>query len=155
MSKLKKQSEKLLRAIEFESAPLSTDKGRFLRNDHCPNKVNSKKRRHRGWVTARVVGLDKYSQMFADANEPQIFWDDWADSRDGMRYDADRSHIRNPNMFHQQQCRNCRPTCHLWDTCEYKDETNPIKIMNYKLLKHEQIRKAKKEKRKRSLELDY
>lgn len=149
MSKLKKQSEKILRAIEFEPAPLSTNKGKFIRNDHCPNKVNSKERRHRGWVTGRLAekGM-KYSEIFNEAIEPQDYWDDWQDHRDGMRYDPDDTHIRNIHMFHQQQCKNCRPTCHLWNTCEYKDKTNPIEIMNYKLSKHEQIRKAKRERMK-------
>jgi hypothetical protein len=138
--------------------PLSTNKGTILRNDHCPNKVNSKERRHRGWVTGRLAGKGKYSEIFAEAIEPQEFWDDWQDHRDGMRYDPDDSHIRDINMYHRERCKNCRPTCHIWDTCQYKEEVirNPIFVMNQKLKKHELIRRAKKEKeKKRSLGLDY
>jgi hypothetical protein len=146
MSKLKKQSEKLLRAIEFEPVPLSTNKGRILRNDHCPNKVNSKKRRHRGWITARIAGLDKYSQMFADANEPPIYYDAWNTTKDGIHYDPDRTHIRSEFMSGWSRCRNCSPTCHSYSTCEQKDYPNPIKGNNKKLLREIQIRKAKKDK---------
>jgi hypothetical protein len=46
------------------------------------------------------------------------------------------------------RCRNCMPTCHIYDTCEQKDNPNPIKGNNQKLLQEIQIRKAKKEKEK-------
>lgn len=32
-----------------------------------------------------------------------IYWDDWQDSRDGLRYDHNNSHIRNENMYHQER----------------------------------------------------
>jgi hypothetical protein len=145
MSKLTRETEKLLKAIEgFEPAPLNNNKGPIEGNGNCPNKVNSKKRRHRGWVTARVAGLGKYSEMFCDAEEPQIFWDDWVDSRDGRRYNPDRTHIRSEFMSGWSRCRDCKPTCRLYDSCRFKD----IKDNNQKLFKQIQIRNAKKEMEK-------
>jgi hypothetical protein len=92
--KLKKQAREILRSMEEGERILSTNKGRFIHTDHCPNKVNPKKRRHSGWITPKWGYKGKYSEEIAVGNEPQIFWDDWLDRRDGMRFDPDPTHLR-------------------------------------------------------------
>lgn len=144
--KLRRETEKLLRAIEFESVPLSTNKGRFLRNDHCPNKVNSKTRRHKGWVTSRWAVPGKYKEAIEDGLDPVYFYDEWESVKDGIHYDPDRTHIRSAFMSGWSACRNCRPSCVLYETCEQKDSINPIIENNRKLIRFAKIRKVRKEK---------
>lgn len=148
MTKLKKKDiKKALKELMFEPAPLSTNKGKLLRNDHCPSKYNSKKRRHDGWITPRA-SPGKYSEMFAEGVEPQLMYEPWQTRKDGIHYDPDNTHIRSEFMSGWSKCRNCRPTCHLYETCEQKDNPNPIQSNNLKLLKQAQIRQAKKDKLK-------
>ena len=103
----KKQATEILKSLE-DPVILSTNRGRFLKNDHCPNKMNAKNRRHSGWVTPRWAAPGKYSEAIEEGNEPQIYWDDWNEIRDGLRYDADASHIRgvrngyNKNNFQEE-----------------------------------------------------
>lgn len=58
--------------------------------------MNAKNRRHSGRVTPRWSGKGKYAEEIAEGNEPQVFWDDWMDRRDGLRWDADVTHLRSP-----------------------------------------------------------
>ena len=146
MSRHKKQAKKLLKSIEFEQAPLSTNKGRMIRNDHCPNKMNSKNRRHKGWVTARWAGPGKFKEAIAEGTEPAYFYDEWESVKDGIHFDPDRTHIRSRFMSGQQRCRHCSPTCHLYEDCEEKDNINPIEENNKRLIKFSKIRRAKKQK---------
>jgi hypothetical protein len=54
--------------------------------------VKSKKlRRHSGRVTARLVLKDKKDIIINECLEPQIYWDDWNDYRDGFRYSKDNT----------------------------------------------------------------
>jgi hypothetical protein len=126
MSKRKKLAEKLLRAIEFEAVPLSTNKGRMIRNDHCPNKMNSKTRRHKGWVTARWAKPGKYKEALAEGTDPVYFYDEWESVKDGLHYDPDRTHIRSRFMSF--------------------GEKHNLQENNQRLIKLLQRRKAKKEK---------
>jgi hypothetical protein len=147
MSKRKKEAEKLLRAIEFESVPLSTNnRGRVIRNDHCPNKLNSKTKRHRGWITARWSKPGKYKEAMAEGTDSTYYYDPWEDGHDGIHFDPDRTHIRSEFMSGQQRCKHCSPTCHLYNTCEEKDNINPIQKNNERLIRLLKIRRAKKEK---------
>ena len=36
----------------------------------------------------------KYCKLHETAFEPHVFWDDWADYRDGVRYSRDKTKIR-------------------------------------------------------------
>jgi len=57
-------------------------------------KITQKSRRHSGRVTPRFSGKGKYSELIDEGLEPQEFWDDWQDYRDGMRNPTDKKHIR-------------------------------------------------------------
>jgi hypothetical protein len=131
MSKLKKQAKNLLKAIEFEAAPLSTNKGTILRNDHCPNKVNSKKRRHRGWVTSRWAGKGDYKREMLEGNEPVYFYDDWQDARDGQR-----------NLWDENKIYKLGFKRSGWR----KEVYDNLKQLNAKLKKHEYIRRMMRAK---------
>lgn len=48
-------------------------------------KLTKKDRRHSGRYTPRVAGKGKYSEMIANAEEPQEEYDDWIERRDSMR----------------------------------------------------------------------
>jgi hypothetical protein len=145
MAKLKKRDiKKALKELTFEAAKLSNNKGRFIRNDHCPNKYNSKKRRHDGRITPRLAGKGKYSEIFEEANEPQIVFDEWQTRKDGIHFDPDNTHIRSLYMSGGGKCRNCDKNCQLYNTCFDKDR--PIYEINKKLKKYKKIREAKKEK---------
>lgn len=126
MSKLKKQAERLLRAIEFEPAPLSTNKGVLIRNDHCPNKVNTKKRRHRGWITARWAGPGKYEEAMLNGLDSTYFYDDWQDARDGQR------DIWNKDKIYKLGFKRSGWRKEVYDN---------LKQLNSKLKKHEYIRR--------------
>lgn len=109
---------------EVEKVTLSTNKGRILRNDNCPNKLNSKTKRHRGWVTARWAKPGKYKEAIEEGVDSTYYFDSWEDGRDGIHFDPDRSHIRSEFMSG-------------WTK---KD----IENNNKKLIKQKQIRKLKK-----------
>ena len=48
--------------------------------------VTKKDKRHSGWITPRILKPQmKYSDMIKEALEPMNFYDDWEDTRDGMR----------------------------------------------------------------------
>ena len=104
---LKKQTEELLRSLE-ERAPLSTNPGRHIYRSRDPKKMTAKDRRLSGWVTPKWVNPGKYSEEIAAANEPQVYWDDWIEWRDGFRFDPDPTHIRcvrngyNQNNFSEE-----------------------------------------------------
>jgi hypothetical protein len=58
--------------------------------------VKSKKlRRHSGRVTARLVLRDKKDFIINECLEPQVYWDDWNDFRDGFRSIEDRTLLKN------------------------------------------------------------
>jgi hypothetical protein len=149
MARLKKRDiKKALKELMFEAAPLSTNKGRPIRTDHCPNKVNSKKRRHSGWVTARWAGKGRYEEAMLDGLDANYYYDSWEDGRDGLRYDGDKSHIRSEFMSGWSHCRHCSSSCILYKTCSDKYHPNPIKENNEKLKRLIQIRLAKKKKQR-------
>lgn len=55
---------------------------------------SKKQRRHSGRVTPDITLSMKYCKIHDSAFEPQIFWDDWTDYRDGMRYSRDKTKLR-------------------------------------------------------------
>ncbi len=88
-----------------------------------------KKRRHSGRITPRFAIKGKYSELIADALEPQEFWDDWMDYRDGFRGDNDRKHIRKIPIN------------------SFKGRIFDVKRWNNKLKKLNKIREAKKKRK--------
>lgn len=131
MSRLKKDAEKLLKAIEFEAVPLSQNKGTRLGNDHCPNKVNSKERRHRGWITSRWAGPGKYKEAMLNGLDATYFYDDWQDARDGQRNLWDKNKIYKLG-FKRSGWR--------------KEVYDNLKQLNAKLKRHEYIRRQMRAK---------
>lgn len=87
---------KLIRRLlsSLEKAPLSTNKGEYVRT---PRYISRKDKKHSGWVTPRAVKKSgmSYKEMFEEGLEPQDFYDDWKDWRDGQRnYFKDASHYK-------------------------------------------------------------
>ncbi len=60
--------------------------------------LTSKDRRHSGWITPRSTLIMNRTEMINECLEPQDFWDDWKDYRDGFRINKDRKQLRNPHM---------------------------------------------------------
>ncbi len=56
--------------------------------------VTKKDRRHDGWVSPRLVKGAKVKDAIDNALEPQDYWDDWEDYRDGFRHNKDRKLLR-------------------------------------------------------------
>ena len=96
---LKKQTEELLKSLE-EKAPLSTNPGRYECKKY--KKPTGKVRRHSGRVTPRWASPGKYSEAIQEGVEPEIYWNDWQDYRDGLRWDDDPTHIRTPLRGYNQ-----------------------------------------------------
>jgi len=133
MSRLKKQAKKLLKAIEFEPAPLSTNRGTRIKNDHYHKKPNSKKRRHRGWITAKWAGKGKYKEIMINGLDATYYYDDWQDARDGQR-----------DMWNNDKIYKVKFSRRAW---RYEAYDN-IEQLNAKLRKHECVRRAMKAKEK-------
>ena len=55
--------------------------------------LNQKLRRHSGRYTPRFKG--KKEILIEEGIEPQTYWDDWKDYRDGFRAGKDRKMLRN------------------------------------------------------------
>lgn len=53
--------------------------------------MNKKDKRNKGREEARLLG--KNSIDIEEAIEPTMYWDDWADYRDGFRNGKDRTHL--------------------------------------------------------------
>lgn len=60
--------------------------------------VSAKTRRHSGRITSGCYGI-KQELLSEEGIEPQIYWDDWTDYRDGFRYNNDRTKIRSRFMW--------------------------------------------------------
>ena len=87
--------KKILNALR-EPAPMNYTKGPLVRDPHGRG-ATRKEKKQSGWVTPRWpknpgVG---YKEAIQEALEPQPFYDDWKDWRDGMRnYYKDASHFK-------------------------------------------------------------
>ena len=124
-SRLQKQAEKLLKKIEFEPAPLSTNKGIHI-DDPNSRRLTRKDRKHSGH---KIIYAD-------DEDYPIMFdsYDSWNDYRDGIRNLYDRNKIYKIGYK--------RASC--WRIENY----NKIKKRNTELKKHEYIRQSKKDMKK-------
>jgi len=121
----KAKAKAMLQALK-ESAPLSTNKGNYLREKVTG--VNKKTKRHSGRYTPRRASTLPQSEMIENAEEPQEAYDAWRDYRDGLRFDPDPTHIRSERMSYGMG--------------------HQIKIENKKIIHEKDIRKAKLDKKK-------
>jgi hypothetical protein len=84
--------------------------------------MNKKVRRNSGRKEGRLLG--KNSIDIEEGIEPTIYWDDWKDHRDGLRFNSDRKHLfKRGNKFIDEE---------------------KIKKINKKIKKQIKIRRAKK-----------
>ena len=60
--------------------------------------LNQKLRRHSGRVTPRLVKGMTIRILIEEGLEPQVYWDDWKDYRDGFRGSNDRKMLREEHM---------------------------------------------------------
>jgi len=58
--------------------------------------LTNKTRRHSGRITPRLRIKGNKENIINDCLEPQVFWDDWKNYRDGQRGSGDRKLLRNP-----------------------------------------------------------
>ena len=64
--------------------------------------MSQKDRRHSGWVTPRLTAKDKPKHIIAECLEPQPFYDNWYDYRDGQRnWRRDRTKIKPWSLLKQ------------------------------------------------------
>lgn len=91
-----------------------------------------KNKKERGRVTPNLhIRLPRKIILDNPELEPQEYWDDWSDHRDGMRDGSDNSKIRQPIPNHWR----CHPETKM-----------KIERMNRKLKMHAKIRKARRSK---------
>lgn len=125
MSKLTKDAKKLLRAIEFEPAPLSTNRGTFVRRKW--NRWTKKDKRQDGRYHPNIIKPQmKYSEIINEALEPQEEYNEWNNWRDGQRDLWNRDKIYKLG-FKRSGWR--------------KEVYDNLKQLNAKLKKHEYIRR--------------
>jgi hypothetical protein len=55
--------------------------------------MSKKDRRNSGRIYPRVTKGVPVKKLIEEGLEPQCYWDDWKDYRDGFRNNKDRSHI--------------------------------------------------------------
>lgn len=132
--KRKRLLKKILDALR-EPAPLNNNKGPIV-HDACVYHISRKDKKHSGWVTPRLNKVNmKYSQIFEQGLEPQEFYDDWKDWRDGQRrWYVDASHFKR-GISDERYNSFIKP----WQMASR---------INKKLLKELRIRRAAKAKRK-------
>lgn len=132
-SKFKKEAMKLLKAIEFEKASLSQNKGKIILTHF--DRGTKKDRLHDGRYYPKITRPQmKYSEIFREGLEPNQEYDEWKNWRDGIRnfgYKNNRIYKKiKEGMF--------------WD----KEVYNKLKRLNAKLRKHEHIRRLMRRKEK-------
>jgi hypothetical protein len=127
MSKAKKLAEKFLKSIEFEPAPLSTNKGRYIPT--C-SPLSKKDRRKSGRYFPSIIKPQmKFSKIYEEGLNEQERWDEWRSFRDGFR---DKTNMHK-NIYIQMS----------W----YNDELYYNLLRNnYQIKKERKIREAMKKK---------
>jgi len=94
------------------------------------NSVKLHKRDAGGWVCPTLTIKANKKDIINECIEPQPYWDDWTDYRDGIRMGGDRSKIKSKNSQYAR-----------WHKKEVLND-------NAKLKRMIKIRKAKKSKYK-------
>lgn len=64
-----------------------------MRYVECYSTISKKKRRHSGWVTPETTLKAKRKWLIDNCLEPQPFYDEWKDHRDGFRDHNNRTKI--------------------------------------------------------------
>lgn len=124
ISKKEKIRKRVLDSLE--KGKLSNDKGRVI---YTRYRLTAKDRRHSGRVTPRIDQKGKISEMLENAENPEIYYDDWRDHRDGFRHESDLTQIRKKDGGY-------------WNI-----EMEDRKLLNKKLNKQKEIRKLKRLKK--------
>ena len=65
----------------------------------------SKGKKRTGWRTPNFTIKGKFSDLIQNCLEPQKFWDEWNDPRDGFRWVTDRAKILKYKGHRQIDCR--------------------------------------------------
>ena len=78
----KREAERIIRALTETKIFKEGRPGKLIATRHGRN---TKDRRHSGRVEPRLVKNANPKEIFEEGTEPQEFWDDWADYRDGQR----------------------------------------------------------------------
>lgn len=78
----------MIRALLFEPAPLSNNKGPLLDDYRCHRFNSHKDLKRSGHVVGRIIHPNmKWKEIYQEGLEPQEYWDDWKDKkRDGLRF---------------------------------------------------------------------
>ena len=63
--------------------------------------VSIKDKRKSGWVEPRSTIYAKKKDIIDDCLEPEPYWDDWIDHRDGFRGYDDKSKIRSNDLLRE------------------------------------------------------
>lgn len=120
ISRKKKKLKRILDALD--KAELSTNGGKIV---STPFKLSIKLKKCSGWRTPKICGKMKYSEIIKQCLEPQIYYDDWFDWRDGLRCNKDKAYF-----FHK------------WRACCISEEE--VYEINKRIKKQIAIRRAKK-----------
>lgn len=133
MSNLKKQAEKLLKAIEFEPAPLSINNGNrgvYIRTKF--SRWTRKDKLHDGRYYPRLIKPQvKYSEIASEALGPKEEYNDWNNWRDGQR-----------DLWNKDKIYKLGFKRSGWR----KEVYDEVKQLNAKLKKHEYIRRQMRAK---------
>jgi len=60
--------------------------------------ISSKTRKHSGRITSRIILETKKKDIVEQCLEPQVYWNEWQDYRDGFRGNNDRKQVRSRFM---------------------------------------------------------
>lgn len=86
----------------------------------------------KGWVQSESTIKGKKKDIINECLEPQLYWDEWSNWRDGMRNKyGDRSRLKKPELIRVENT-------------YAQERANVLAKDRKKLLRHEKIRKAKK-----------
>ena len=140
MSKKPKRSskniaKKIIEALR-EKAPLNNNRGSLIIGGPEKTGIHSEKdKKRKGHVEAKLINHEmKWKEVHEEGIEPEKYWDDWRDERDGFRHNTMPDHV-----FHK------------WRGCFCKSPEE-IYIQNHKLIKQIKIREARKQKHLNSSE---
>jgi len=61
--------------------------------------VTKKDRRNDGRMSPRLTITAAKQYIIDNCLEPLVYWNDWIEYRDGMRYNSDNTMLRNENMW--------------------------------------------------------
>ncbi|MDD9953599.1 MAG: hypothetical protein OXR66_04635 [Candidatus Woesearchaeota archaeon] len=86
--------------------------------------MRPKNKRRSGWITAVSTIKRKWKEIINEALEPEKFYDEWENYRDGLRWNRDKTQLRSKHSYMAK---------HL-----------DVERYNKKIKQHEKRRKARK-----------